>query len=124
MSKMPKIPKSQSARPRVNSAPANEGLDKNPAIILAGGIILGAIVAALLPKTEREAVLLGKTGSRLRNSAKGAVKAATRAGKDQLDELGVNSATARDQLRSVIEKIGQAAVAASQAASDSVRKIP
>lgn len=101
-----------------------EGLEKNPLIALVGGIALGAIAAALLPKTERETKMLGKTSNRLRDTASSAVKAARTAGKDQLDALGVNSSAARDQLRDVISKIGDAATTATKAASDAVRKRP
>jgi ElaB/YqjD/DUF883 family membrane-anchored ribosome-binding protein len=99
-----------------------EGLEKNPLIALVGGIALGAIAAALLPKTERETKTFGKTSSRLRETASSAVKAARTAGKDQLDALGVNSGAARDQLRDVISKIGEAATTATKAATDAVRK--
>lgn len=104
--------------------PTRDGLENNPIVALIGGLALGAITAALLPKTQRESKWLGKTSDSLRDTASNAANAARKAGKSQLDTLGVNSSAARDQLRDVIEKIGQAATTASKAASDSFRKKP
>ena len=102
----------------------NESLEKNPIAALVGGLAIGAIAAALLPKTKRESDMLGKASDKVRSTASYAAKAARDAGKDQLDALGLNSGAARDQLRSVIDKIGQAASTASKAATDAVRKKP
>jgi ElaB/YqjD/DUF883 family membrane-anchored ribosome-binding protein len=44
----------------------HDGIDKNPLAIVLGGIALGAIVGALLPTTEREKKVMGKTGKRRR----------------------------------------------------------
>jgi hypothetical protein len=101
-----------------------ESLEKNPIAALVGGLAIGAIAAALLPKTKRESEMLGKASNKVRSTASSAAKAARDAGKDQLDALGLNSGAARDQLRSVIDKIGQAASTASKAATDAVRKKP
>ena len=101
-----------------------ESLEKNPIAALIGGLAIGAIAAALLPKTKRESEMLGKASDKVRSTASSAAKAARDAGKDQLDALGLNSSAARDQLRGVIDKIGQAASTASRAATDAVRKKP
>lgn len=102
----------------------NESLEKNPIAALVGGLAIGAIAAALLPKTKRESDMLGSASNKVRSGASAAAKAARDAGKEQLDALGLNSGAARDQLRSVIDKIGQAAATASKAATDAVRKKP
>lgn len=102
----------------------SEGLEKNPIAALVGGLAIGAIAAALLPKTKRESEMLGKASNKVRSTAATAAKAAREAGKEQLDVLGLNSTAARDQLRSVIDKVGQAASTASKAATDAVRKKP
>ena len=102
----------------------NESLEKNPIAALVGGLAIGAIAAALLPKTKRENDLLGSTSNKVRSGASAAAKAARDAGKEQLDALGLNSGAVRDQLRSVIDKIGQAAATASKAATDAVKKRP
>jgi ElaB/YqjD/DUF883 family membrane-anchored ribosome-binding protein len=102
----------------------SESLEKNPIAALVGGLAIGAIAAALLPKTKRESELLGKTSNKLRSTASTAAKAARDAGKEQLEALGLNGNAVRDQLRGVIEKVGQAASTASKAATDAVRKKP
>lgn len=109
---------------RTAKTSTSEGLEANPLTALVGGLAIGAIAATLLPKTKRETELLGKAGNRIRSSAQAAVKAARDAGKEQLDALGLNSDTAREQVRSVVGKLGQAATSATRAASDAVRKKP
>lgn len=88
----------------------NQSLEKNPIAALVGGLALGAIAAALLPKTKRESDLMGKAGDKIRSTASAATKAARDAGKNQLDVLGLNSSSARDQLRGVIDKIDRKSV--------------
>src|SRR5687768_9366690 len=39
-----------------------EGIDSNPVAAVVGGLAIGAIVAALLPRTSREEELLGGVG--------------------------------------------------------------
>ena len=46
-----------------------EGVDKNPLAIILGGIAIGAIVGALLPRTERETKVLGKAGKKFNKKA-------------------------------------------------------
>lgn len=103
---------------------SSEGLENNPVLALVGGLAIGAIVASLLPGTKRESELMGKAGKRIRGTAANAVKAARDVGREQLDSLGLNSSAARDQLRGVVDKIGQAASAASKAATEAVRQKP
>ena len=112
------------AHVRTSASKTGQSLDNNPITALIGGLAIGAIAAALLPKTKRESELLGKASHKVRSTASAATKAARDAGKEQLDALGLNSGAARDQLRGVIEKIGQAASTASKAATDAVRKNP
>jgi ElaB/YqjD/DUF883 family membrane-anchored ribosome-binding protein len=99
-----------------------ETFDQNPLFAVVGGLALGAIAAALLPKTRREEDLLGKTGDRIRSTTSKAARAARDAGKDQLDAFGLNADAAKDQLRNLVEKLGDAAKSATNAAADSVRK--
>lgn len=87
---------------------AGEGLDSNPVAFVFGGLALGAIVAALLPRTRREDELLGTAGRRLNDSAREAARAAREAGKGQLDELGLNN----DGLRSKLDEFTGRAVGA------------
>jgi ElaB/YqjD/DUF883 family membrane-anchored ribosome-binding protein len=62
-----------------------ESIDAAPMAAVIGGLALGAIAGALLPKGEREGQLLGAAGRRLTDTARQAVQAARDAGKDQID---------------------------------------
>jgi hypothetical protein len=100
----------------------SDGLSQNPLAAMLGGLALGAIAAALLPKTRREDDMLGSVGSKVRGAAREATKAARAAGKEQLDTLGVSTDAARDQIRGLADKIGKAATTASTAAADALKK--
>jgi hypothetical protein len=77
---------------------AGEGIDSNPVAAVVGGLAIGAIVAAMLPRTRREDELLGTAGRRLNESAREAARAAREAGKGQLNELGLSRDGLRDKL--------------------------
>ncbi len=93
------------ARERAGSAYENagrragRGIDSNPVAAVFGGLALGAIVAALLPRTRQEDEYLGTAGRRLNDSAREAARAAREAGRGQLDELGLT----KDGLRSKLD---------------------
>ncbi|WP_106639273.1 hypothetical protein [Allosphingosinicella vermicomposti] len=79
-----------SARSRASSATqrTSDAISANPVAAVVGGLAIGAVVAALLPKTQREVQALGATGARLTDKAREAAKSATDAGREKLDELG------------------------------------
>jgi ElaB/YqjD/DUF883 family membrane-anchored ribosome-binding protein len=100
----------------------NDGIDKNPLAIVLGGIALGAIVGALLPTTEREKKIMGKTGKKLNKKAKEMAKAAKAAGKQQVDSLGLNGDAVREQFRDLVSKAALAVKAAGEAAKAEAAK--
>ncbi|MEA2999361.1 MAG: hypothetical protein QOK17_1194 [Sphingomonadales bacterium] len=85
-----------------------ESLDAAPMAAVIGGLALGAIAGALLPRTRREEELLGSVGRRINDGARDAVRAARDAGREQLDGFTDRAVSA---LRS-----------SAGAAADSVRK--
>ncbi|HEX8223281.1 MAG TPA: hypothetical protein VF605_05650 [Allosphingosinicella sp.] len=87
---------------------ASESIDSNPVAAVVGGLAIGAVVAALLPRTRREDELLGTAGRRVNEAARDAARAAREAGKGQLDELGLS----RDGLKSKIDDFTGRAVGA------------
>ncbi len=99
-----------------------DSLEANPLALLAGGIALGAVVGALVPRSEREGKLLAPVGKRITDTAGAAAKAARDAGKAELDSLGLNKAAARDQagklLGGVVKALATAGAAAAQTAKD------
>ncbi len=95
---------------------------ENPLAALIGGLAIGAIAAAMLPRSRKEVELVGDVSKKIRDTAANAAKTARDTAKGQLDALGVNADAARDQLRELTNKIGQAASSATSAAADSVKK--
>ena len=76
-----------------------DGIDGNPAAALIGGLALGALVAAILPRTRREEEMFGEYGRRLNDRAREAALAARDAGTSKLDEMGFNKDTAKQSLK-------------------------
>ena len=86
----------------------SQGIDSNPVAAVFGGLAIGAIVAALLPRTSREEELLGGVGRKITDTARDAANAAKEAGRGQLDELGLS----RDGLQSKLNAFTDRAVGA------------
>ena len=81
-----------------------EGIEANPLSVLVGGVALGVLAGALIPRTQQEGKLLGAVGKQLTDTASDAVQARRDAGKAELDALGLNRNAARDQVGKVIER--------------------
>jgi hypothetical protein len=94
-----------------------EGIEANPISVLVGGVALGVLAGALLPRTEQEGKLLGPVGKRLTDTATGAAQAARDAGKAELDSLGLNKDAARVQVGKVIDGVIKALASAGAAAA-------
>jgi hypothetical protein len=100
---------------------ATEGIDEAPLIALAGGLAVGALLAALLPRTESERRALRPIGDKLTGTAKAAASAAKDAGTSRLAELGLTPEKGRETLRSIFEGAGDAAKTSAQAALSAAR---
>jgi ElaB/YqjD/DUF883 family membrane-anchored ribosome-binding protein len=107
---------------RQAKAKTSEGIDKNPLAIVLGGVAIGAIIGALLPHTQRETKLLGKTGKKLNKKARKMAEAAKVAGMNQVDTLGLNGDAVRAQFRELVSKAAVAVKAAGQAAADAAKE--
>ncbi|MFM7027329.1 MAG: hypothetical protein ACKOXK_01455 [Chakrabartia sp.] len=101
---------------------AAQGLEGNPLAALAGGLAIGAIIAAFLPRTQREKKMLGPVSRSVKSTAKTAAKVAGNVAKAELVALGVSGDAARKQVRDLAGKIGKAATTAGKAATKTVRK--
>lgn len=99
-----------------------DGVDKNPLAIILGGIAIGAIVGALLPRTERETKILGETSKKLNKKARKIAEAAKVAGMSQVDTLGLNGEAMRTQFRELVSKAAIAVKAAGQAAAEAAKE--
>lgn len=115
------------ARARVGDAAHTtvETFESNPLGVLVGGLALGALVAALLPRSQREKELLASVGRKVNAAATAALDAAKDAGRAELDQLGLTPNAARDQAKSVfqgvLKAVGTAGTAAAQAGKDRVK---
>jgi len=113
-----------SARERASAATASarQGVGQAPLLALGGGLALGAIVAALLPKTRAEDKLLGSVGGRIAGSAKAAAEAARDAGREKLTELNITRDAGASAVQSLVQGLTDAAKVSGQAALGAVRK--
>lgn len=94
----------ESARSRAADATrqAGEQLAVYPVAAVVGGFAVGALLAALLPRTEREDQLLGETGRKLTGAAREAAQRGLDAGRGQIDEIRAKAA------QKVGEAVGEA----------------
>ena len=100
---------------------AIEQVGGSPLLALGGGLALGALVGALLPRTKAEERMMGKVGSRITTSARDAYDAAREAGREKLTELNITRDAGAGAVQSLIDGIGEAARSSGQAAVDAVR---
>lgn len=107
---------------RKAKAKTSDGIEQNPLAIVLGGIAIGAIVGALLPRTERETKMMGKTGKKLNKKARKMAEAAKVAGLSQVDTLGLNGDAMRMQFRELVSKAALAVRAAGQAATEAAKE--
>ena len=100
---------------------AREGVDGSPLLALGGGLALGALIAALLPKTRAEDRLLGPVGGRITDTARSAADAAKEAGREKLSELNIPREAGKGAMQSLIDGIGEAARTSGKAAVEAAR---
>ncbi|HZB69370.1 MAG TPA: hypothetical protein VE403_03300 [Sphingomicrobium sp.] len=100
---------------------ANDAIEDAPLIALAGGLALGAILAAILPRTQAETRALRPVGDKLAGTAKAAAEAAKEAGTSRLAELGLTREKGAETLRSIFEGASDAAKVSAQAAVGAAR---
>jgi hypothetical protein len=100
---------------------ATDTLGQAPLIALAGGIAAGALIAALLPRTEAETRLVRPTARRVKSTARAALDAARDAGTQRLDERGISREKGEETVRNLLNGLTDAAKASANAAVDAVR---
>lgn len=74
-------------RSRDTARQVTDQLSVYPVGAVVGGLAVGALLAFLLPRTERENRLLGATGRRLTSAARGAVQKGLDAGRERAQNL-------------------------------------
>ena len=112
-----------SARERAAEAGARarDSLREAPLLTLGGGLAIGALLAALLPKTRTEEKLLGSVGGRITDTARTAAEAAKEAGREKLAELNITRDAGASAVQSLIDGLGEAARTSGKAALDAAR---
>lgn len=101
---------------------SSDSIDKNPFAILLGGLTLGALAGALIPKSAAEKKILGGAGKKLNEKARMMADAAKQAGMKKVDQMGINKDSARAQFRDLVSKASDAVKEAGKAAGDAARK--
>ena len=93
-----------SARERASdvSRQTADRIETNPLAAVAGGLALGAVLGALLPRTEREVQALGDVGHKVTDAARDAANTAVETGRQQVT----------DMTSSAVSKVGEAVVQA------------
>lgn len=91
-------------------------IEQNPLSLLVGGLVVGVLAGAALPKGQAETKLLQPAGKRLTQGAALAAKAARDAGLSELAAAGISRDAARDQARKLVNSVIDAAITAGDAA--------
>lgn len=99
-----------------------EGIDEAPLLALGGGLALGLLIGALLPRSEREKKALKNVGGKINDRAHSAYDAAKSAGQSTLEEKGITTNAAENVVRDVVKGIGSAARRSAEAAKDAAKK--
>ena len=110
------------AAAREKTGQAGETLESNPLAALLGGIAIGAIAGALLPRLEKEKDLLGPLGQKIGDATRAALDAGRSAGTDALSEAGLSSDQIRQQVSKLVEQALKAAGTAGSAALEAARE--
>jgi hypothetical protein len=100
---------------------AADTLGQSPLIALAGGLAAGALIAALLPRTETETRAIGPAARRARVGARAALDAARDTGSQRLQDIGLTRGKAEDTIRNLLREVTEAAKASASAALDAAR---
>jgi hypothetical protein len=100
---------------------AADTLGQAPLLALAGGLAAGALIAALLPRTEAETRALRPTARRVKSTARSAYDAATDTGRHRLEELGISRGKAEETIRGLLDGLVDAAKASANAGLDAAR---
>jgi len=99
---------------RESADDAVETLGANPLALVIGGLAVGMIVGALLPRLAKERQLLAPLGQRIADGSSAAVQAARETGKSELEALLPDKQATKDR---VSQLFGSVLDAAKQAAA-------
>lgn len=98
---------------------ASQTIDTSPLGIVAGGLALGALAGALLPRSAKEKELLAPIGKQLGERVRAATQAARTAGQEEFANLGLTKDGAKDQVKTLFDGVTKALSTAGAAAAKS-----
>lgn len=101
---------------------ATDTLSEAPLLAIAGGLAAGALIAALLPRTQTETRAVRPTAKRVRETARDAYNAARETGTQRFGELGLSREKGEETIRSLFEGVAEATKASGKAALEAARK--
>lgn len=101
------------AQPQSRRAKAGAQIENSPLALVAGGVALGVVLGALIPRAAKEKELLAPVGKRIAEGASAAATAARDAGKAEIEALLPQRDAAKEQIGKII---GNAFTAAKDAA--------
>ena len=110
------------AAAREKTGQAGEKLEANPLAALLGGIAIGAIAGALIPRLAKEKELLAPLGEKIGEATRAALDAGKTAGAGALEEAGLSSDQIRAQVSKLVEQALKAANEAGTAAIGAARE--
>ncbi len=102
---------------------ALDSVEGSPFLALGGGLALGALLAAILPRSRAEERLLGDVGGRITDGARNALDAARDAGREKLAELNITREAGKGAVQSLVDGITEAAKTSGKAALDAARSV-
>ena len=107
---------------REQAGKAGEKLEGNPLAALIGGIAIGAIAGALIPRLAKEKELLAPLGEKIGEAARAALQAGKSAGTEALEDAGLTTDQVRAQVSKLVEQALEAASEAGTAAVEAARE--
>lgn len=92
-------------------------IEANPLGILVGGLAVGVLAGALIPRSAREKEVLAPLGKKLGETVRQATQAARETGMRELEEAGLTKGAAKDRAKSLLDDVVKAASNAGSAAA-------
>lgn len=96
-------------------------IETSPLLALGSGLAIGALLAAILPRTRTEDRLLGDAGGRITGGARDAFDAAKVAGREKLTELNITRDAGKGAVQSLVDGLTEAGRTSGQAALEAAR---
>ena len=96
-------PKTNTTKAKRNDKAVRSAIEQNPVAFTVGGLVVGLVAGALIPRGERERKALKQVGARIAEGAKAAVEAAKETGKEQLSGATLSKDAAKESARKVLD---------------------